>query len=316
MTPTRPPRKISALLALVACGLASLAWCLPVAAQPPRVATAPSSPFRSLVPGVEITIPPDRNEDETFSTHDIVEILRGIPNLDWTPQLSPGTQTLREMATSTVFRHNVWCLEFTFKPVRMLWVDVPQQSGGMERKLIWYMVYHVRNTGGHLVPARKADGTYQVQTADYDVRFFPTFVLHAREFEKGYLDRVIPVAARAIEQKEDPNRPLLNSVEICSKRIGLSNDLVDNSVWGVATWEDVDPRTDYFTVSIEGLTNAYRWEDQAEGFKPGDPPTTGRTLRQKNLVLYFWRPGDEYREDQRTIRYGIPGQVDYEWVYR
>ena len=54
----------------------------------------------------------------------------------------------------------------------------------------------------------------------------------------------------------------------------------------------------------------------ARGFKPGDPPTTGRQLLQKNLMLNFWRPGDEFVEDQRMIRFGIPGQVDYSWVYR
>jgi hypothetical protein len=220
------------------------------------------------------------------------------------------------MATKTVFRRDVWCLEFTFKPVRMMWVDVPQSSGKMERKLVWYLIYHVKNTGGHLSPTRQADGTYVVEPADRDVRFFPMFVLQSHEFKKEYLDRVIPVAVRAIQQKEDPNRTLLNSVEVGSKRIPVSPELVDHSVWGVATWEDVDPRVDYFSVYVEGLSNAYKWVDPPEGFKQGDPPTTGRVLLQKNLMLNFWRPGDPFVEDQRVIRYGIPGQVDYSWVYR
>ena len=53
-----------------------------------------------------------------------------------------------------------------------------------------------------------------------------------------------------------------------------------------------------------------------QGFKPGDPPGKDRTLLQKTLQLNFWRPGDEYVEDQRIIRFGIPGKVDYQWVYR
>jgi hypothetical protein len=64
------------------------------------------------------------------------------------------------------------------------------------------------------------------------------------------------------------------------------------------------------------LTNAYRWEDAPGGFKAGDAPGTGRTLLQKTLVLNFWRPGDEFVEDQRTIRFGSPGKVDYTWIYR
>ncbi len=297
--------------------LACAAW-----AAEPRLAAAetpralPAGPFRNLAPGVEITIPPDRQEQETYSQHDIVEILHGIPGLEWKPEFTAETQTLRELATKTIFRRDIWCLEFTFKPVRMIWVDVPQASGKMQRKLIWYMVYHVRNTGKHLKPVKKDDGTYELKTVDRDLRFFPEFVLEAKEYRKAYVDRIIPVAIPAIQQKEDPHRKLLNSVEICSKLIPVSTDLVDHSVWGVATWEDIDPRVDYFSVHVQGLSNAYRWVDPPAAFKAGDPPGKGRILEQKTLILNFWRPGDEYVEDQRTIRYGIPGEVDYRWDYR
>lgn len=273
-------------------------------------------PFRSVVPGVEVTIPSDRQEEETFSTHDVVEIVQGIPGLNWTPKLAPTSQTLSEMATKTVFRREIWCLEFTFRPVRMIWVDVPQPSGKMQRKLIWYMIYHVKNTGKHLKPTKQANGTFVVQPSDKEIRFFPQFVLEANEYQKAYLDRVIPVAVLAIQEKEDPNRRLLNSVEVGSKLIPTSSELVDKSVWGVATWEDIDPRVDTFSVFVEGLTNAYQWTDPPGAFKTGDPPTKGRVLTQKTLMLNFWRPGDEYAEDQRIIRYGAPDKVDYSWIYR
>lgn len=281
-----------------------------------RLPATDGGPFRVLAPGVEVTIPPVRQEDETVSTHDMVEILRGIPGLDWQPKLSPETQTLRDMATATVFRRNVWCLEFTFKPVRMMWVDVPQPGGKMERKLIWYLIYHVKNTGNHLKPVVTDEETYGVEPVDFPVRFFPTFVLESHEYKKAYLDRIIPVAIPAIIEKEDPNRTLLNSVEVGGKKIPVSHGLVDRSVWGVATWEDVDPRIDFFSIYVAGLTNAYQWTDPPDGFSPGDPPTTGRQFRQKELMLNFWRPGDRFVEDRREIRYGIPGQVDYRWVYR
>lgn len=273
-------------------------------------------PFRPLAPGVQVTIPPNRQAQETVSTKDVIEILKGIPGLDWSPEFTPESRTLRKMATATEFRREIWCLEFTFKPVRMIWVDVPQASGRMQRKLIWYLLYHVKNTGGNLKPAKQPDGTYLIEPAQRGIRFFPTFVLEGHEYNKAYLDRVIPVAVRAIQQKEDPNRKLLDSVAIGSKLIPPSTDLIDKSVWGVATWEDVDPRIDVFSVYVEGLTNAYRWRDQPDGFQPGDPPTKGRMFEQKNLMLNFWRPGDRYREDERIIQYGIPGKVDYSWVYR
>ena len=61
-------------------------------------------------------------------------------------------------------------------------------------------------------PTRQDDGTYVLKTVDRDVRFFPTFVLEAQEYNKAYLDRIIPTAIQAIQQKEDPNRKLGNSV--------------------------------------------------------------------------------------------------------
>lgn len=296
----------TSVLAILALAVASKA--LPAAET--------TGPYRALAPGVEITIPTDRQEAETVSTQDVIEILHGIPGLEWSPKFAPETRTLVRMATNTEFRREIWCLEFTFKPVRMIWVDVPQASGKMQRKLIWYLVYHVKNTGGNLKPVKKDDGTVVIEPVNREIRFFPTFVLEAREYNKAYLDRVIPVAIPAIQRKEDPHRKLLDSVEVGSKLLPVSSDLVDKSVWGVATWEDIDPRVDYFSVYVAGLTNAYRWIDKPEEFKPGDPPTKGRQLLQKNLMLNFWRPGDRYREDERIIRYGIPDKVDYSWVYR
>lgn len=289
--------------------------CVLALATAPRAAAQPPKGYRALAPGVEITIPPNPQEAETVSKADIVEILHGIPGLNWTPKYSAETRTLEQMAKGTEFRREIWCLEFTFKPVRTIWVDVPQANGQMQRQLIWYMVYHVRNTGQSMRPVRQDDGTVLIEPAERDIRFFPQFVLESHEFKKAYLDRVIPAAVQAIQRREDPNRTLLNSVDIGAKLVPVSTDLVDKSVWGVATWEGIDPRIDFFSVYVEGLTNAYRWVDPPAAFKQGHPPTSGRVLLQKNLMLNFWRPGDE-REDGQTIYYGIPDKVDYSWVYR
>ena len=88
------------------------------------------------------------------------------------------------------------------------------------------------------------------------------------------------------------------------------------TVWGVATWENVDPRIDRFSIYASGLTNAYRWEDPPGAYQPGDTLGKGRKFTRKTLKLNFWRPGDEYYEHEKEFRLGIPGEVDYEWVYR
>jgi hypothetical protein len=291
-------------------------------AAAPKPAAAPAAgakkaPFRAIVQGVEHTILTDRHEQETFAVHDVVELTAGMPGLKWAPKLYPTSGTLAEKATATTFRREIWGLEFTFKPVRMLWVDEPQPTGKMQQKLVWYLIYHVKNPGGHLKPVQGKDGTWTVQKSNSPVTFEPHMVIHSPEYNKGYLDRVIPVAIPAIMAKEDPQRKLLNSVEMAAKPIAVSTDTVDNSVWGVATWVDLDAKIDVFSVSIQGLTNAYKWEDPpAAAVKPGDPPGKGRTMTHKTLVLNFWRPGDEFLEDKRMIQYGVPGQVDYSWVYR
>jgi hypothetical protein len=278
--------------------MAAIVVCGPTFAQDQPRGNAKTR-HRKLAPGVMQSIDPAREIDESYSRHDVVELLAIDPGFDW--------------AKDVRFAHDVWVLDFQFKPVRMIWVDIPQPDGYMRRTLIWYMVYSVTNPGRVMRPVKDADNTYTVQYVDRPVRFVPEFYLASRDLggsNKLYPDRVIPVALGPITMREDPNRRFYNSAEIC-REIGVGETL-----WGVVTWRDVDPRIDHFSVYIQGLTNAYRWEDQPGAVKPGDPILSGRRLTQKTLQLNFWRPGDAYFEDERQIRYGIPGEVDYQWVYR
>ena len=268
--------------------------------------------YRQLAPGVLETVDPMRALDESVSRHDIVELLAVDQSFDWAKKIP--------------FRHDVWVLEFKFKPMRMVWVDVPQAGGRMQRKLIWYMVYSVTNPGKIMHPVEDKSLGYElydkrqvweVKMVDRPIRFVPELLLEGHQFMKDdegftkvYPDRVIPVADAVIRMREDRNRPFLTSVEI-SREIA-----VGETVWGVATWEDVDPRVVKFSVYVSGLTNAYRWKDEVGGYKQGDSIGTGRKLFRKTLKLNFWRPSDEYFEHEEEIRYGVPGGVDYEWVPR
>ncbi len=84
-------------------------------------------------------------------------------------------------------------------------------------------------------------------------------------FTKVYPDRVIPVAIGPIRMREDRTRPLLNTAEMCREIA------VGETVWGVATWEHLDPQIKQFSVYVQGLTNAYRWKDEPGEYKAGDP---------------------------------------------
>lgn len=272
----------------------------------------PPSPLRQVVPGVIQAVDPERQLGESFSRHDVVELMAFDPSFDW--------------AKDVPFRQDVWALEFHFKPMRMVWVDIPQPGGHMQRKLIWYLVYSVTNTGKIMHPVQDAKLPYQtfeprqtveVKYVDKPIRFIPSFLLECHEsvsddsgFTKVYPDRVIPVAVGPIRMREDRNLRFYTSVEMC-REIPFGE-----TVWGVATWEDVDPLTDKFSVYIQGLTNAYRWSDEPGGYKKGDPLGKGRRLVQKTLRVNFWRPSDEYFEHEEEIRYGVPDELDYEWVWR
>ena len=167
---------------------------------------------RPLAPGVLTVIPADAQQGETATGPTVIPgIVQAMPELDWTPHYAPKTETLLQRAQNVVFRRPIWCLEFAFKPLRMIDVDVPQASGKMQRKRIWYLVYRVKNNGYDLRPAGQPDKwgqtVFSVQEVNFPTRWFmPHLVLRSHEYDKEYLDRVIPSAQRAIEERERSGR--------------------------------------------------------------------------------------------------------------
>ena len=353
------------------------------------VFTAPSegqqpTSRRKLGPGVLRVIPTSLEEEETVhGALPVPEIVTGHPTLQWTPNFVSQSRTVYERAKQVHLRRAIWGLEFTFKPLRMIEVDVPQPSVKMRRKVIWYMVYRVRYLGSDLYPVPasldnivkppedflttlnnaqqshispvpplrgssgpldpKILGSYEgfyrdvigVGRKDLEFRrFFPHFVLRSHDLKKEYLDRVIPSAVVPVAVREQIGNDLLNSVQMSATKIMISDGRIDRGVWGIVTWEDVDPRTDHFSVYIQGLTNAYKFLDPEGAFQSGDPPGKGRQFSFKTLQLNFWRPGDSVLEHEEEVRYGIPvmrneteqqevfqkygvdKRLDYRWIYR
>jgi hypothetical protein len=309
----------SGLLALVALAVVG-------ATSSAVLAQTKTAPYRKLAPGVERTIQVELDPRDTVSQHPIMEIM-AIPDLKWTPKTRPAASTLYNKAKSVTFERSITGLDLSFKPLRMIYVDIPQPNGKLQRKLIWYMVYRVTNRVGILQPENKADGTIEVKElppADY--LFLPMFSLYSHEEKKEYLDQVIPVAIGPIQEREDPNRKLLTTVEMSKTPIPPSTAGADRSVWGVVTWEDIDPEIDFLSIYVGGLTNAYKWTDNPAGYKVGDSLGKGRKFVYQTLMVNFWRPGDQYLPTENEIRYGtpagmaekygVPAGLDYTWVYR
>ncbi|QDT01463.1 hypothetical protein [Adhaeretor mobilis] len=310
MATPRIHRSLITLLTYVPLALAALVLSTAgvACAQGDSLGTVPN-----FAPGVLTTIPPSVEPSDAIAIHNLIEI-RADESLQWKPDSTAVSRTLYEMAADVPFIHDVWCLELTFKPLRMISIEVPTDDGAVQRKLIWYMVYRVRNTGAGLVPTVQPDGEFVTKSEGIEnVRFLPSFVLSTQDrdetgqrIRKAYLDRVIPAALETIRRREFSTGKLLTSAQMAQQKLPVEEGREARGLWGVAMWEDVDPSIDFFSVYVRGLSNAYRWDDPPGAFEVGDAPATGREFTHKVLQLNFWRPGDEYEENEREIRFGVP----------
>lgn len=281
----------------------------PAAGIPATQAPAPSGGYRVLARGVETTIPSPVSAADLSSRHNLVEILAEDPTFGERP-LTPKDKPAQDVH----FKHDVWGLEFTFKPIHF--IRVPGKDG--KERLIWYMVYHVKNGPIKRMVGDKTsnDPTQMVpEMVTEPFLFIPHFELESYDVKQTYPEKIMPSVIPLIREREDKNRPLLSTAEITGE-IPPSTPDADRSVWGVVTWDGVDPRTDRFSIFVYGLTNAYRWDDPAGVYQKGDPPGKGRTYQTQVLKLNFWRPGDALDQQEDEIRFGIPGEVDYEWFYK
>ena len=291
-----------------------------------------------FAPGVVTVIPPNLDPEETVDGPlTLQEFLSAHPEIEWggeqfpekRPHFDPRTRTLVEMAKQAILRTEVGCLEFSFKPLRQIYIDLPGPDRRMQRKLVWYMVYRVRYRGGDLRPAVDRIGETPVfkrleSVAYKSRRFFPMLTLSNHITGNEYLDQLLPAAKRLIANREQITAPLYNSIEISKINIPYSKDDDAPGVWGIATWIDVNPKLDFVSVSVSGLSDAFQQDGE------GDQAP----YRRKALQLFFYRPGDEVLPTEDRIRFGVPAfedeveqkyvldhyglkeRLDYQWIFR
>lgn len=282
-------------------------------------AWAQSDEPRPLAPGVLRVIAPDLRVEEAISA---ARPLIDLPVTEFQPQTIALSDTAASRAQNIVLKRDIWGVEFAYLPLRMIEADVPQPTGKMQRKTIWYLVFRMSFDGQVMTFGTETDTLgnrnrvpqlAEVSTSELsEIRVYPTFSLHASIVDpetgavtvKEYLDRVMPTVVEQIRNEEDPAIPLETTVSISAQPIYSQADGFRERVeyWGVATWEDVDPRTDYVSIQIQGLTNAFHVVETA----------AGKDFSYKTLQLNFYRPGDEYQEVSDRIRPGIPLVDRYE----
>ena len=182
-------------------------------------------------------------------------------------------------------KQGIWVLEFAFRPVRIMTIDI----SGKGRRQIHYMYYQVINRTGK------------------PRMFVPQFTL-VTDTGKRYEDSVIPKAVELVQTREDPAVALLGAVNVMGVIPASKKDGIDDAVFGVAIWEDVDPHADRFNVYVRGLSDGYVQPDApAEG-----AAVTKAPVKYKSLRIDFIRRGDQFNLHEKEIQILDP---PYEWVY-
>jgi len=324
------------LIAVVIAGVSSSSLVFGQEADAPTESKADPSRTEQteFAAGVVTVIPPAPDPKETFDGPLTLQTMLDqhpeiLTQSDDIPHYDPRSRLLSEMAQQVFLRREIYCFEFAFKPLRQIYIDIPRADGRLQRKLIWYMVYRVRYRGSDLRPASDEVGGKEVferiEAVSYESRrIFPLLKLTNRVTGKEYVDQILPTAKEKIAVREQITAPLYNTVDISRVPVPLSTDPAAPGVWGVATWEDVDPDLDFLSVNVFGLTNAF--EQDGEG--PNAP------YRKKALQLNFFRPGDRMQQTEDTIRFGVPAyddqreqkyvleqygldkRLDYRWIFR
>lgn len=218
---------------------------------------------------------------------------------------APAVATAEELAQG-----DLWVMEVDFKPMRLIRVETTDPETGEKREeLIWYIVYRAENKP--LKTPGQEDGKTPVNNYDPPPGpslFIPEFQLITddNDVQQVYPDVVIPEAEAAIAAREmrGPLRDveLKNSVEVVQP-VRPADDKSARPIYGVAMWRGIDPTTDNFKVYAGGFSNGYR---QVTG--PDGQPLTLR----REIVLDYWRPGDEFDANEREFQF----RSQPRWVYR
>lgn len=270
-------------------------------------------------------IPPDQSVDDVSQKANLHELAQGRGGA-WDPSHAPSHETLIGLASDRQFLRDVWCLEFAYRPPRTIEVDVPGENLEIQKERVWYLLYRVRNIavdenadvasglGGstrQVVFEKDEDGNDDLtrpttKFVNQSIHFEPHFVFETHEAlsrdeglleHQDHLDRLVSSAIVPISRREKIRPDMLHdSVSISERLIQPGEER-----WGVAVWQDIDPRIDFFTVFIYGLTNSIRWRHDAEFETDLEHAPEYERRELECLRLDFYHPGDADHDDFQEV---------------
>lgn len=220
----------------------------------------------------------------------------------------------------------LWVSEIQIKPLRFTRMSVVDPATGQaNRELVWYMVYRIiPRDYTELAGEGQPDLIRKLQDPENDpankldepvssIRV-PRFVLQTqrdRDSEKAeHVDELNLEIQKAIFAREVARRggslKLHNSVEAIGEvpaPVSIRDpDQLATAMYGVAIWRNVDPETDFCSVTMSGLTNAYRISPMADG---------PEVVEHKVVVQEFSRPGDQFFQEEQEFR--VIGEPQWTW---
>jgi hypothetical protein len=229
----------------------------------------------------------------------------------------PAYATGEERNRQTMLR----VMEVQIKPMRLIWVDVTDpRTGTKQRQAVWYLVYRclVRPSTGRLDDT----DTRPVNVVDSPPRpsyFMPEFLLttfSGPNYEvptATHLDQILPEALEPIRRIEQRPDSLFTRRKI-EHGLGVIQPFPDplpletpeeelDWIYGVATWTGIDPRTDFFEVTMRGFSNSYE-------LRP-DPNGELRPWRRVITQRYILR-GDEFDLHNREFEFNGAATWDFQ----
>lgn len=218
---------------------------------------------------------------------------------------APAVASAEEMAQG-----DLWVMEVEFKPLRLIRIETTDPVTGEKRdELVWYLVYRAQNKP--LQSPAQEEGRTPINNYDPPPGpslLVPEFQLITddNDMQQVHEDVVIPEAQSAIAEREmrgaDAKKELKNSVQVVQP-IPAVDDKAAKPIYGVAMWRGIDPSTDHFKVYASGFSNGYREVKGPDG-KP--------LILRREIVLDYWRPGDEFDITEREFRL----REQPRWIYR
>ncbi len=229
--------------------------------------------------------------------------------------------TIEAQATGSELnaQSNLWVMDVTYKPLRMIRVNVTDPKTGKPSEtteLVWYFIYKAVNR--ELIQREGEQDLFPVNTEDPPFRpyFVPEFTLVSDDngVQTTYHDEIHPEIQKAIMRRE--RMVLKNSVEVVQELPPAvpPGEEPKDPIFGVAIWRNVSPDVDYCRLFMSGFSNGYKYVRGPVSFAKLQEMAQSGELRKSDTVWNASTLLDAKAQcDQAEAAAGSTNTEDADW---